>query len=83
LRRTSFDQLGDGLELSPENPASCPYGERSTGVKILVTGAAGQLGRCLARTLAAHEMVALGHAALDITRFDAVRDAVALHRPRR
>jgi len=26
-------------------------------------------------------MVALGHAALDITRFDAVRDAVALHRP--
>jgi dTDP-4-dehydrorhamnose reductase len=50
-------------------------------VKILVTGAAGQLGRCLARALAAHEMVALGHAALDITRFDAVRDAVALHRP--
>jgi len=50
-------------------------------VKILVTGAAGQLGRCLARALATHEMVALGHAALDITRFDAVRAAVALHRP--
>lgn len=50
-------------------------------MKILVTGAAGQLGRCLARALAAHEMVALGHAALDITQFDAVRAAVALHRP--
>jgi dTDP-4-dehydrorhamnose reductase len=50
-------------------------------VKILITGAAGQLGRCLVRSLAAHELVALGHAALDITRFDSVRDAVALHRP--
>jgi dTDP-4-dehydrorhamnose reductase len=50
-------------------------------VKILVAGAAGQLGRCLARALAAHELVALGHAALDITRFDDVRDALALHRP--
>jgi len=54
---------------------------RGEGVKILITGAAGQLGRCLARALAAHELVALGHAALDITRFDAVRDAVALHHP--
>jgi dTDP-4-dehydrorhamnose reductase len=50
-------------------------------VKILIAGAAGQLGRCLARALAAHELVALGHAALDITRFEAVRDAVARHRP--
>jgi dTDP-4-dehydrorhamnose reductase len=50
-------------------------------MKILVTGVAGQLGRCLVPALAAHELVALGHAALDITRFDAVRDAVALHRP--
>jgi len=50
-------------------------------VKILVTGAGGQLGRCLALPLSAHELVALEHAALDITRFDAVRDAVAFHRP--
>ena len=50
-------------------------------MKVLVTGAAGQLGRCLARALAAHELVGLGHAALDVTRFDAVRDAVAFHRP--
>ena len=50
-------------------------------MKILITGAAGQLGRCLARALAAHELVVLGHAALDITRFDAVRDAMALHHP--
>jgi dTDP-4-dehydrorhamnose reductase len=54
---------------------------KGTAVKILVTGAAGQLGRCLAVSLAAHELVALEHAALDITQFDAVRDAVALHRP--
>jgi dTDP-4-dehydrorhamnose reductase len=50
-------------------------------VRILIIGAAGQLGRCLAQPLAAHELVALDHAALDITRFDAVRDAVTLHRP--
>ncbi len=50
-------------------------------MKILVAGAGGQLGRCLPLALAAHELVALEHAALDITRFDAVRDAVALHRP--
>ena len=50
-------------------------------MKVLVTGAAGQLGRCLARALARHELVGLGHAALDVTQFDAVRDAVAFHRP--
>ena len=50
-------------------------------MRILIIGAAGQLGRCLAPPLAAHELVALDHAALDITRFDAVRDAVTLHRP--
>lgn len=50
-------------------------------MKILVAGAAGQLGRCLVRSLAAHELVALGHAALDITQFDDVRNAVAFHRP--
>jgi dTDP-4-dehydrorhamnose reductase len=50
-------------------------------VKILITGTAGQLGRCLARVLASQELVALGHAALDVTRLDAVRNAVWLHRP--
>ncbi len=50
-------------------------------MKILITGAAGQLGRCLARVLASQELVALGHAALDVTRLDAVSDAVGLHRP--
>lgn len=50
-------------------------------MKILVTGAAGQLGRCLPAVLAQHEVVALDRGALDITRLDAVRAAIAGHRP--
>ena len=50
-------------------------------MKILVTGAAGQLGTALQASLRAHELVALGHGQLDIARLAAVRDVIAAHRP--
>jgi len=50
-------------------------------VKILLTGAAGQLGTALQVSLRAHEVVALGHGQLEITRLAAVRAAIDAHRP--
>ena len=50
-------------------------------MKILITGASGQLGRSLLRTLTAHETLGLGHAELDITSMGACIDALELHRP--
>jgi dTDP-4-dehydrorhamnose reductase len=50
-------------------------------VKLLVTGAGGQLGTALQVSLRAHELVALGHAQLDVTHLAAVRAAIAAHRP--
>ena len=50
-------------------------------MKILLTGAAGQLGTALQGSLRAHEVVALGHGRLEITRLAAVREAIAAHRP--
>jgi dTDP-4-dehydrorhamnose reductase len=50
-------------------------------VKILLTGAGGQLGRALRQALAGHAVVALDHAALDIGRWEEVRAAVRTHRP--
>ena len=50
-------------------------------MRILIVGADGQLGRCLKLALEIHELAPLGHSALDITRFDDVRDALAGHRP--
>jgi dTDP-4-dehydrorhamnose reductase len=50
-------------------------------VKILIAGAAGQLGRCLQTALAQHEIVALDRRALDITRLGQVREAIARCRP--
>jgi dTDP-4-dehydrorhamnose reductase len=50
-------------------------------VKILLTGAAGQLGTALQTSLRAHELIALGHAQLDISHLAAVRDVIAAHRP--
>jgi dTDP-4-dehydrorhamnose reductase len=52
-----------------------------TNVKILIAGAAGQLGRCLLHSLAAHELVPLDRYALDVTQLERVRDAVEHHRP--
>lgn len=50
-------------------------------MKVLVTGAGGQLGRSLLRPLAAHDVVALPHARLEIADLAAVRDAVRAARP--
>lgn len=50
-------------------------------MKILITGAGGQLGCALQTELAGREVVALPRAELDIIRMDDVRAAVAAHRP--
>lgn len=50
-------------------------------MRILITGAAGQLGRALVERLGVHEVVALTRAELDITCLDAVRAALAAHAP--
>jgi dTDP-4-dehydrorhamnose reductase len=50
-------------------------------VKILLTGAAGQLGTALQASLRAHEVVAFGHGQLEITRLAAVREAIDAHHP--
>lgn len=50
-------------------------------MKIMITGAGGQLGRALQTTLSTHELTALEHASLDITELDSVREAIAAHHP--
>jgi dTDP-4-dehydrorhamnose reductase len=50
-------------------------------MQVLITGASGQLGQALQQSLRAHEVVALGHAALDVTDAAAVNAAVAGARP--
>lgn len=50
-------------------------------MKILITGAGGQLGCALQTTLANREVIALTRAELDITNIDEVRSAVAAHHP--
>jgi dTDP-4-dehydrorhamnose reductase len=50
-------------------------------LKILITGADGQLGQCLLTACTRHEVLALNHQALDITQLDKVRDALGAYRP--
>lgn len=50
-------------------------------MKVLVTGAGGQLGRALGPALRGHDVVAFEHAALDIADADAVTAAMRAHRP--
>ncbi len=50
-------------------------------MKIIITGAGGQLGRSLLRALASHETIALGHADLDVTSLGACIDAFEFHKP--
>lgn len=50
-------------------------------MKILLTGATGQLGHALQRTLASHVVTACDHLQLDITILAHVRDAIRALRP--
>ncbi len=50
-------------------------------MKVLITGAGGQLGSALQTVLSDREVVGLNRAELDITNFDEVRAAVAAHCP--
>jgi len=50
-------------------------------MRVLVTGAAGQLGYSLRTALSGHDVSALEHAQLDITKLDSVRAAVTGCRP--
>jgi len=50
-------------------------------MRILLTGAKGQLGQALQVALAEHALVALDHQQLDISRLSTVREAVQIHNP--
>jgi dTDP-4-dehydrorhamnose reductase len=50
-------------------------------MKILITGASGQLGRWLLHPLRAHTLIALDRYTLDILQFERVRDAIEHHKP--
>jgi dTDP-4-dehydrorhamnose reductase len=50
-------------------------------VKILITGAHGQLGKAVQAAFVRHDLVALTHEQLDIVRLHDVRAALAFHRP--
>lgn len=50
-------------------------------MKILLTGAGGQLGQALQKALADRDLVALDHHHLDITSLEAVRHTVGGHHP--
>jgi len=50
-------------------------------MKVLITGANGQLGTDICHALAKVEVIALTHADVDITDMDSIKRAVNLHRP--
>ncbi|HVQ37162.1 MAG TPA: dTDP-4-dehydrorhamnose reductase [Pyrinomonadaceae bacterium] len=50
-------------------------------MKIMITGAAGQLGQALQKVPASHQIVALSHTDLDITNLDQVIREVERHQP--
>jgi len=50
-------------------------------MKILITGARGQLGHALQAALSEHELIALDHHQLDITHLETVRAVVQMYRP--
>src|SRR5215470_9093336 len=50
-------------------------------MKVLITGAGGQLGRALQTGLTDHEIIALARPRLDVARFEDTREAVTTHRP--
>jgi dTDP-4-dehydrorhamnose reductase len=50
-------------------------------MRVLITGAGGQLGLALSEGLTSHELITLTHPQLDVTRFSEVREAITVHRP--
>lgn len=50
-------------------------------MKVLVTGASGQLGRSLSHALESHEIVPLAHRDLDVRSLGACIDALEFHKP--
>ena len=62
-------------------PSADPGRRRQRAMRVLVTGAGGQLGRALGPALRDHEVTALTRAQLDITDPAAVREAVRAHGP--
>src|SRR5260370_9466045 len=50
-------------------------------MRVLITGARGQVGHELVHAFADHDVVAAGHAELDVTDRQAVLSAVTAHRP--
>jgi dTDP-4-dehydrorhamnose reductase len=59
-----------------------PSAPSASMMKVLITGAGGQLGRMLLETCPTHiERIACSHAELDIVAGEAVRDRVGRHRP--
>lgn len=50
-------------------------------MKVLITGAGGQLGCALQSTPTGHEITALTRAELDVTQFNDVREAIKSHHP--
>src|SRR5690606_11811508 len=80
------DPLRQGSERAPARRVDGPApalasGNDGTEMRILLTGAGGQLGRSLPAVLAGHDVTALSHAELAIDDLAAVRRAVAQHRP--
>ena len=50
-------------------------------MKVLVTGGNGQLGRAFSSADSGHQVTALGHAMLDVTRYESVIQAVDTYQP--
>jgi dTDP-4-dehydrorhamnose reductase len=50
-------------------------------MRILISGAGGQLGRALQTILVGHSITALTHSELDVTKLNEVSEAVAAYRP--
>ena len=80
------------LEARPDEPRRAPTssprcvrtsacGRDPTPVKVLITGAGGQVGRELVDAFADHDVIACDHAALDVTDRDAVLAVVTTTRP--
>jgi dTDP-4-dehydrorhamnose reductase len=64
-----------------ETVLSAPGPKEITEMRVLITGAGGQLGRALQAALANDDITALTHAQLDIARLRDVNEAIAVNRP--